>query len=86
MKNMGALKLLWNCFLEPYEDSEQTNIQLWEKYHNKKLSAAVESLILNIYLSTAAILTYCGTLLLLFLLFSVWLPMPAKKPTYLSPI
>lgn len=24
MKNMEALKLLWNCFLESYEDSEQT--------------------------------------------------------------
>lgn len=24
MKNMEAMKLLWNCCLEPCEDSEQT--------------------------------------------------------------
>lgn len=53
MKNTEPLQLLWNCFLEHLEDSDQTYSALM-KYHDKKLSNDVEYVIIKIYVTNCS--------------------------------
>lgn len=53
MKNMEALQLLWNCFLEHKGDSDETYWALM-KYHDKKLGIDVEYITKNIRITNCS--------------------------------